>query len=120
MHELSIAQSLIETVTEIAVQENSARVKSIHLRVGELSCLVEEALRFSFELVARETVAEGARLTVEKVPARVWCDRCRRESEVKSLQRFCCAFCQTPTGKLRGGREIEIVQMEVEDDGPTG
>lgn len=70
MHELSIAVALVEVACEKAEALSSARVEALHVQVGRLSGVVPDALLFSFEVAARGTAIEGAKLRVEETPGR--------------------------------------------------
>ena len=70
MHELSIAVSLVEVACEKAEELSPARVEALHVQVGRLSGVVPDALYFSFDVAARGTVLEGAKLLVEETPGR--------------------------------------------------
>ena len=115
MHELSIAQSIVEMVEEVARREGATRVSSINLRLGAMSSVVEEALQFSFEVVAAGTVAEGARLAVEQVSLVVFCPTCDAESTLSSPV-FTCPRCGHPAHTLVSGKELEVTSVELEGD----
>jgi hydrogenase nickel incorporation protein HypA/HybF len=113
MHELSIALSMIEMASEEAERRAGAQVKALHLKLGPLSGVVKEALLFSYEVACSGTRLEGSRLIIEDVPVVVYCQRCRSEQEVESIQRFCCPACGTLTSEVVRGRELEFVAMEI-------
>ncbi len=115
MHELSIAESIVEMVEVAAERAGAQRVAVIHLRLGALSSVVNEALQFSFELVAAGTAAEGAQLAVEKVPTAIFCEPCGGE-KVLSSPTFLCPSCGTPSADVRRGKELEVISIEVESD----
>ena len=112
MHELSIMQSALTEVLAQARQAGASRVHEIRLRIGALSGVVPEALQFAFEALADGTPAEGARLTIENVPARFWCAVCKQEFAAPELFAE-CPECHHPSGALRAGRELELASMEV-------
>ena len=113
MHELSIMQSALNQAFREARLAGAARVHEIRLRIGVLSGVVPDALRFAFEAITPGTAAEGALLTIEEVPARFWCAACRRE--FVSANFFAeCPDCGAPSGELRAGREMELCSMEVD------
>jgi hydrogenase nickel incorporation protein HypA/HybF len=116
MHELSIALSLIEVATEQIARRNLAQVEVVHLRLGELSGVVADALLFSFDVATAGTALEGARLEIERVPVSVHCRRCDAERELPSIQRLQCPSCGDPTPDVRRGREIELFALEVRSD----
>lgn len=115
MHELSIANSLIDIATEHLKQESEVQVKSITLRIGELSCVHQDALKFSFELVTENTLLEGAELKIVKVPVVVFCPSCDQLQTLPSIQKFRCPTCDQPTADIREGKELEIESIEVMD-----
>lgn len=67
MHELSIALALVELTSEEAERLRAARVNTLYVRLGTSSGVVADALRFSFDVAAAGTIAEGARLELEPV-----------------------------------------------------
>jgi hydrogenase nickel incorporation protein HypA/HybF len=115
VHELSIAVSLVELASEQAAEIGRARVEAVHVRLGALAGVVEEALRFSFDLAAGGTPVDGARLVVERVPVAVFCAACGAERVLDEPLRFHCPVCGGPAGDLVRGREIELTALEVEE-----
>ena len=114
MHELSIAQCLIESACEAAARENAQRVTRLVARIGALSGVVEEALRFSFDVAAEGTACAGAALDVEKVLVTVMCPRCECPRELADVWQFACPVCGTPTSDVLTGRELDLVSVEIE------
>jgi len=118
VHELSIAMSLIELATERTQQAGGARVEAVYLRIGALAGVEPDALRFSFEVAARDTLLDGARLVIEETPIVVYCARCQAERTLQT-PRFECPACGAPTPTLVRGRELELTALEVHDDVPA-
>lgn len=113
MHELSIANSLVEIASEHAADAGADKIKTITLRIGALSCVHEDALRFSFELITKDTMLDGAQLEIIPVPVTIFCSECHKESELPGIQSFRCPVCDTPTADIRKGRELDIDSIEV-------
>jgi|SRR5215470_2553023 len=113
MHELSIAMSIIEGATEEALRHGGVKVSAVHLKLGPLSGVVKDALLFSYELACEGTALEGSRLVIEEVPATVFCPSCAVESALTSIQRVCCPICGATAAQVAGGREIELVALEI-------
>jgi hydrogenase nickel incorporation protein HypA/HybF len=116
VHELSIANRLVEIATEVAENEGAQKIESITLRIGALSCVHKKALEFSFELVTKETALEGATLKIIDVPVTIFCAECACEVELPGIQRFRCPVCDTPSADIRGGKELDIESIEVIQD----
>ena len=113
MHELSIMQNALHQALREARLAGAARVHEIRLRIGVLSGVVPDALRFAFEALTPGTAAEGAVLTIEEVPARFWCAACLKEFVSANFYAE-CPDCGNPSGELRAGRELEFSSMEVD------
>ena len=113
MHELSIMQSALSLALDQARKAGASRVHTIRLRIGALSGVVPDALEFAFEALAPGTLAEGAKLAVEHVPARFWCAPCSQEFQSDDLFAE-CPGCHTPSGELRAGREMELASLEID------
>jgi len=113
MHDLSIAMSIIEMAEEEAERRGGAHVSAVHLKLGALSGVVEQALLSSFEMATADTSLQGARLLIENVPVTVFCPGCSAERPPGSIQNFCCPVCGTPTPQVRSGRELEVTALEI-------
>ena len=116
MHELSIATSIVDIVGEQALQQGGGRITGVTLRIGRLSCVHEDALRYSFDLVTEGTPLAGASLAVIEVPVRIWCPACEAEVELPGIQRFACPTCGHLSGDIRAGRELDIESIQIEAD----
>lgn len=121
MHELSIAQSMIDVACEAAAREGADQVIKLRARIGVLSGVAKAALQFSFDLAAEGTACEGAVLEIEDVPVTVMCPRCHGAQELPLSYTFCCPVCGTPTPEILTGQELEVVCMEIAgNDDTTG
>lgn len=110
MHELAIADAVVSMLVE---QANGRRVSRVGMRIGHLRQVVPASLRFNFELVAKDTVLDGAELEIESVPATVWCARCNLESEPNAFP-LVCARCWTTNVQVRKGEEMLVDWIETE------
>ncbi|MBW3596699.1 MAG: hydrogenase maturation nickel metallochaperone HypA [Planctomycetes bacterium] len=113
MHELSIAMSLIDVASEEA-ERRQVRVAALHLKVGPLSGVVQEALVSAYELAREGTDLAEARLEIQQTPIRMNCPTCRSEQAVASIQELWCAECGAPAIELTSGRELELIALEIE------
>lgn len=117
VHELSIALSLVEAACEAAAPLGNVRVEALHVRLGALSGVVKEALAFSFDMAARGTAIDGARLDIEDVPVTAFCPACDAERMLDATTfALRCPQCDGPLTKLIHGREMELTALEVSDE----
>jgi hydrogenase nickel incorporation protein HypA/HybF len=115
MHELSIAASIVEAVTESASAYPGSRIKAVQLRVGALASVVEDSLQFCWELASEGSPLAGAKLVINMLPVIVHCDGCGADSEIEGVQSFRCPRCGELAADLRQGRELEIESIELEE-----
>jgi hydrogenase nickel incorporation protein HypA/HybF len=114
LHELSIAQSIVEAVEAKATECNAARVKGVRLRIGEASGVVTDSLAFCFEmLVSLDPVLAGTQLSIDRVPHRARCPHCAREFDVVNFVAQ-CPTCKEWSNEVISGTELQIVEMEIE------
>lgn len=116
MHELSIAYSLVSAAEEAAKEAGVLSVTTVHLRLGALSGVVKDALFFSYDIATKDTLLEGSTLKIEDVPVVVFCPSCEVEQTLETAQRFRCPICDTLTGDIRQGKELELVSLEVNEN----
>jgi hydrogenase nickel incorporation protein HypA/HybF len=112
MHEVSLMQSALELALEHAARQGASRIHRITLRVGALAGVVPEALEFAFDVVTRDTLADGAVLEVERVPVVCSCVDCAVEF-VPDTEFFNCPRCGRPSADVRSGTELELTRLEV-------
>jgi hydrogenase nickel incorporation protein HypA/HybF len=114
MHELSIAQSIVESVREQAVLHGGRRVLRVGVRVGETSGVSAEALEFCFGMTVQDTEFSGVALELEKVPVRFRCDRCGHEFPPVDFFAGCPA-CDGGYGRMVAGDELALSFLELEE-----
>jgi hydrogenase nickel incorporation protein HypA/HybF len=112
MHEFSIMQAALETAGEKTRAAGATKIHRLKVRVGALSGVVPEALRFAFEALKENTFAAQAELEIEEVPAAAWCASCEAEFDAADLQ-YDCPRCHQPSGELRRGQEMELATLEI-------
>jgi len=108
MHELSIANSVVELCAERAM---GARVLRVTLEIGRLSAVMPDAIRFCFDVCAKDTVVEGAELEIVEMPGLARCLDCGGSVDMTDLLEHCA--CGSVNLELLAGSELKIKQMEV-------
>lgn len=121
MHELSICEGIME-VADAALKSHAVReprVTRLNLRIGRLTAVVPDSLRFYFDLLTPGTPLEGARLEIEEVPIRAYCADCGASFEIDTLC-FLCPACAGGVVEIVSGRELQVVSLETADEEPRG
>jgi hydrogenase nickel incorporation protein HypA/HybF len=114
MHELSVSAAVVDTAVRHAA---GRKVTSVHLRVGALRQVVPDSLAFYFQIVARDTVCEGAALEQELVAARLRCEDCETEWAADAPA-FRCPGCTGGAVAVVCGDELEVESIDVETEVP--
>jgi hydrogenase nickel incorporation protein HypA/HybF len=112
MHELAIAESIIEMAAAEAKNRNSPAIETIKVRLGEFTGVVREALEFGFEIARQGTLAEKAVLDIEIVPLKTRCPHCGLTGRPVDDFCFLCAGCGGPV-EIASGREMEVEYLEL-------
>src|SRR5512140_134057 len=115
MHELSIAQSILEIVRQHLPANGSQNVRTVNMKVGELSGVVTDSLEFCFEAITTGTPFEGARLAIEHLPVRARCRTCAAVFPVEQSV-FRCTSCRGEDLEIVSGRELQVTEIELADD----
>lgn len=116
MHELSLAQSVVDTVARHVPE--GRRLVAVTLEWGPMSGVVPEALETCFFIVAAAAGFEGVRLELAVIPAAARCPGCQAEFEVTEMWTECPKCGQAPV-TVSGGREFRVKEIEVDDE-PRG
>lgn len=119
MHEVGIMESALDAIRREAAQHRATHVGRVVLRVGAISGVEPEALRFAFSAVTPGSIAEGAELEIQVVPARAHCKTCCADFVIESGFIFACPRCQALSGDVRSGRELELARLEFTAPDPS-
>lgn len=113
MHELAITEGIIRAAIPEAERHGAKRILEIHLKIGELSGVLPECIQYYFDIAGRGTIAEGAKLTIEKIPVSIACPDCGFEGPVDRMK-IRCPHCGGINFKITGGREYFVDSLEAE------
>ncbi len=113
MHEMALAESVVRIVEDHARKAGAARVTLVRLEIGALSHVEPSALSFSFEAVSQGSMAEGAKMVIERTPGQAWCHDCMKPIEIDRLGTP-CPTCGGYKVQVTGGEEMRVKDMEVD------
>lgn len=113
MHEMSLCESVLQILESEAGRQGFSRVKTVWLEIGELSSVEIDAMHFSYDVVTRNSLADGSTLEIIRIPGTAWCMQCAKSVNIK--QRFdACPDCGSYQLQVTGGEELRIKELEVE------
>lgn len=114
MHELSVAQAVLDLVRRHVPDDQAGAVRAVSVRLGQMSGVVADSLDFCFGAIVAGTPFSGASLAIEHVPARARCEACAHEFDI-DVAVFRCPSCAGPHVRLISGDELQVVAVELED-----
>lgn len=114
MHELPVTESILKVVLAHATKNDVQRVVTIHLQIGRLSDLEDDWMQRYFDYMSRGTLAEGAKLHIERTPIQMKCNACAESYSIESVEKINgpCPACGQKDGTLVSGREYYVKNME--------
>jgi len=113
MHELSLCEGVIQLIEDQAREQGFSRVRTVWLEIGELAGVETEAMRFSFDAIAKGSVADAARLEIVDVPGRARCPTCNHAVTI-SARYDACPDCGHYPLEITAGEEMRIKELEVQ------
>ncbi|PLY14618.1 MAG: hydrogenase maturation nickel metallochaperone HypA [Sedimenticola sp.] len=113
MHEMSICEGILQVLEDQAKTQSFERIKTVWLEIGPLAGVELSALRFGFDAVTRNSLAQDARLVIIETQGEAWCLECAKTVAV--TQRFdACPDCGSYQLQITRGDEMRIKELEVE------
>jgi hydrogenase nickel incorporation protein HypA/HybF len=116
MHELAIAQGILEIIQQHVPEAQAEEIRSVKVRIGRLSGVVADSLDFSFEAIVADTPWQTAKLDFEPVQAVSHCNKCDADFGIEDLV-FCCPKCAGTDIRMISGTELQVVEIELDNGG---
>ncbi len=113
MHEVSIAQGLLEIAIDSCTKQGYEGIESIRVKIGKASGVMPDSLLFAFEALKIGTIAEKAILTIDEIPVSGFCNGCKTNFSVEEAYVISCPKCGNMSFRLESGRELNVYEMEV-------
>ncbi len=113
MHEMSIAESIIDIIRETLNDDDHRKLLSVTVEIGELTAVIPESLHFCFQALVEETPYKGAELIIKNIPLKGKCVKCESEFSIKNYA-FICPSCGSSEVQVMGGQELKVTELEVE------
>lgn len=114
MHELPVTQSILKITLQHAEKADAKRVTDLHIVMGELSKMVDESIQFYWEIIAKDTIAQDARLHFRRVPAELQCLSCL-EKYHPTDQELACPACGRAGAKIIAGEEFALESIDIDE-----
>ncbi len=113
MHEMSLCEGILGIIEEHALNQGFKKVNALWLEIGAFAGVEPESLKFCFEVISKNTIAEQARLHIIDIPGTARCMQCSKTVAIK--RRFdVCPHCGGYPLLITGGEEMRVKELEVE------
>jgi hydrogenase nickel incorporation protein HypA/HybF len=113
MHELAVTQNILALALQHGNEAEAARVTDLYLVIGPFSSILDESVQFYWDLIAEDTICEGATLHFERIPAKLVCQDCGTGYELQRELEFCPA-CQSSHVKIIQGDEFRLESIGID------
>ena len=112
MHEMSLAEGVVQLIEDAAREQAFGKVTAVWLEIGQLSGVEVEAMKFCFDVVTRDGIADGARLEIIATPGSGWCMQCSKTVPMSEVFGE-CPDCGIHQMQVTGGTEMRVKELEV-------
>jgi hydrogenase nickel incorporation protein HypA/HybF len=113
MHELAVTESILDISLRHAEKAGAKRIVSINLIIGQVSSILDDSVQFYWDMISDGTIAKGARLHFERIPAEMKCSDCGEEFSPDD-ETFLCPKCNSHRVKIIKGDEFRVDSIDVE------
>ena len=113
MHELTITQQILNIAVAEAQKAQAEAIKQISLVIGDLSSVVDDSVQFYFDFLSKDTLAEGAQLSFNRIHLKIRCRRCNHVF-APAAESWLCPECQNRDVEIIAGTEFYVDSIEVE------
>jgi len=113
MHEMSVTMSLMDLVLKEAAKAGAKKIIGVNIVIGQMTGIVDHYVQANFELLSRNTPAEGAALSFRNVPWQARCRHCAHTFQPSDLD-WKCPKCQSAEIEITSGSELYVESIEVE------
>ena len=113
MHELSITEQIVEIAVRHGEKNHAQRVTDLYLVIGELSTVIDESVKFYWDLISEETICEGAQLHFKRIPALFKCQDCSEEYKLIEGELAPCPRCGSTRMEVLQGKEFHLESINI-------
>ncbi len=113
MHELGVTQSILTIALRYATNAGAVRIKALNIVIGELASIVDDSVQFYWDMIARDTIAEGAVLNFTRIPATLHCNACGYDFPLNRRD-YVCPECKSPHVQVTAGEEFLLESIDVD------
>jgi hydrogenase nickel incorporation protein HypA/HybF len=115
VHELSVTESILDITLRHAKQAGAERVTNLYLVIGQLATIIDDSVQFYWDIVSKDTPAEGARLHFRRIPVELLCLECNQAFRPGKSE-FACPYCNSERIKILSGEEFYLEAIDIDNN----
>ena len=113
MHELPVTENILEIALRHAQQADASKITELNLVIGQLSSIIDDSIQFYWDIIAKDTIAEGARLNFQRIPTQMTCQECQTVFAPQDND-FACPNCNSNRIKITAGEEFFLESIQID------
>jgi hydrogenase nickel incorporation protein HypA/HybF len=113
MHELSIAQNIVEIVDDEVLKAKGKKIEKLILEVGTMSGIIREALEFALDEAIKHTILENSQIEIIEIQGIAKCEKCNFEFKIDEMY-SACPSCSHLYSTIIKGNELKIKSIIIE------
>lgn len=113
MHELPVTENILDIVLRYANQAGAEKVVTIYLVIGQFSSIIDNSIQFYWEIIAKDTIAEGANLEFKRIAGQFRCNNCQLAFSPRD-DTYACPSCGSTKIEIIAGNEFFIEAIEID------
>ncbi|NQU30305.1 MAG: hydrogenase maturation nickel metallochaperone HypA [Anaerolineae bacterium] len=117
MHELPVAESILSIVLKHAEEAQATQITDLNIVIGQLASVIDDSVQFYWDILSKDTIAEGAQLHFQRVPTQMLCLDCNHEYKPADGE-MACPLCDGVLIKILKGEEfyLDSIEIKTEDE----
>jgi hydrogenase nickel incorporation protein HypA/HybF len=113
MHELGITEQIVKIATKHGEKNQAEKITDLYLVIGELSSVIDNSVQFYWDMIAEDTICEGATLHFKRIPAVFKCQACSQEFQLQNGSLAPCPGCQSSQMEIIQGNEFYLESINI-------
>ncbi len=114
MHELPVTESILKIALQHAAMAGAPRITNLYIVAGQLASIVDDSVQFYWDIISKDTIAEGAQLHFRRIPAEFLCLNCEQRY-APTPDELACPQCGSVRVKVVAGEEFYLEAIDVEE-----
>ncbi len=114
MHELPVAENILEISLRHARQAEARRITDLNLVIGQLASIVDDSIQFYWDIISKDTLAEGAILHFRRIETELRCQDCKIPYKPAAFD-MACPLCGGSNVKVVAGEEFYLESIDIEN-----